>query len=169
MFLFIKIIVDVSKYDSQPWQSARFLLLCLRAVHSSHRMYCNSKSVLLTNIQTSFLLSVPTVSFYKSKRSPSLLSKRMEVQSQGCVVSSLRNNFLRNCGRVGGVGLGSEPFDIILCYCSGSQALQSPKMIWAEKMHIPDPHPWDSNRTVVGGQGPAFYHYFPRGMWCRCS
>lgn len=104
-------------------------------------MYCNSKSVLLTNIQTSFLLSVPTVSFYKSKRSPSLLSKRMEVQSQGCVVSSLRNNFLRNCGRVGGVGLGSEPFDIILCYCSGSQALQSPKMIWAEKMHIPDPHP----------------------------
>ena len=69
-------------------------------VHSSHRMYCNSKCVLLTNIQTSFLLSVPTVSFYKSKCSPSLLSKRRrltkrELWSNGIMIyACVRENHL---------------------------------------------------------------------------
>lgn len=158
----------VSRYYSQPWQAARFLLLCLRAVHSSHRMYATVSVFCSQIFRLPFFFQFPQRLFINPNAhlASSLWESRFSLE---CVVSSLRNHFLWNCGRVGGLGLGSEPSDIILCYCSGSQTLQSPRMIWAEKTHIPDPHPWDSDRTVVGGQEPAFYHYFPRGLWCRCS
>lgn len=127
-FLFIKRLLDVSKYCRQAcfvW----FGLFCWRGTHCSREMYCTHKAVLPTKVRLPCWFTFPPC--FSRNPAAHLAPSARENGGSGsrALVASLRHLFLKDRGRASGVSFGVNLLTVFYFTAVGPKPGRAPTVI----------------------------------------